>query len=429
MVKVPGVARGKKLFYGWVIVLGGFISQMITGINHQGFSTYLPLLEEEFGWSKALLSAPRAFSLIETAILGPINGYLADRFGPRIMITSGVFIFGLGLILFSFVHAIWSFLAVFALMAVGASFSSLLVVSTAINNWFRRKRTLGIGLATTGLGVSGVIAIPLIVLAQEAFDWRATAVASGVVVWAIGIPAGLMMRDRPEKYGLLPDGISPEEEQEQNRSQRTTANVGGSIDFTVREALRTSGFWFISLGMGLGMFAMSAVVVHQFFQLEGGVGLSRSSAALVVVVMSAFNIGGRLFGGFLGDRISKRVLLGAAMLGTSVGIFILASATGLVQAMVFGTIYGSAWGIRTPVSNAIRGEYFGRAHYGQISGYSQGISAPFSIAGPILVGLLADIQGDYQMILFFLGLMSLVASVLLFLGGPPPAPVRAPAIR
>ena len=177
------------------------------------------------------------------------------------------------------------------------------------------------------------------------------------------------------------------------------------------------------------MFAMSAVVVHQFFQLEGGVGLSRSSAALVVVVMSAFNIGGRLFGGFLGDRISKRVLLGAAMLGTSVGIFILASATGLVQAMVFGTIYGSAWGIRTPVSNAIRGEYFGRAHYGQISGYSQGISAPFSIAGPILVGLLADIQGDYQMILFFLGLMSLVASVLLFLGGPPPAPVRAPAIR
>ena len=79
MVKVPGVARGKKLFYGWVIVLGGFISQMITGIKHQGFSTYLPLLEEEFGWSKALLSAPRAFSLIETAILGPINGYLADR--------------------------------------------------------------------------------------------------------------------------------------------------------------------------------------------------------------------------------------------------------------------------------------------------------------------------------------------------------------
>lgn len=419
----PGVRRGSKLFYGWVVVGGGFICQIITGINHQGFSTYLPLLEEEFGWSKTLLFGARSLGQIETAFLGPINGYLVDRLGPRIMITAGVTIFGLGLVLFGLVHSAWSFLAVFLLMSVGSSFSSLLVVSTAINNWFRRRRTLGIGLATTGLGVSGVFAVPLIVLAQEAVGWRETVMASGVVVWAIGIPAGLLMRDNPERYGLLPDGDPPQSEGPQALEHGLPSSAANrQIDFTPREALRTPTFWFLSLGMALGMFAMSAVVVLQFFQFEQGISLTRNSAALVIVVMSVFNIGGRLIGGFLGDWLSKRVLLGGAMMATSVGIFILSGASDIFQAMVFGAIYGTAWGMRTPLSNAIRGDYFGRSHFGLISGYSMGLSSPFAIAGPILAGLLADARGEFQSTLYILVLVTLAAAALLFLAAPPDPP-------
>lgn len=403
------------------------MSQMITGVNFQGFSTYLSLLEDEFGWSKALLSAPRSLAQVETAILGPINGYLVDRFGPRIMITLGVFIFGLGLMLFGFVNDVWSFIAVFALMAVGSSFSSLLVVATAINNWFRRGRTLGIGLATTGLGVSGVVAIPLIVMAQEAIGWRNTAIASGLAVWAIGIPAGMLMRDRPENYGMLPDGDTPESIKLAASGRQGARNVGGETDFTVSEAFHTPSFWFLSFGLALGMFVMSAVGVHQFIQMEREVGLSRNSAALVIMVMSAFNIGGRLFGGFLGDRLSKRILLGIAMLGTGVAVLILAWSTSLAQAMTFGVIYGTVWGIRTPISNAIRGEYFGRAHYGKISGFSQGITSPFAISGPIIVGLYADIYGQYQASFYVLGVLGIIASVFLFLAVRPKAPVREPS--
>lgn len=412
---------GRRFFYGWVIVAGGFICQMITGINSQGYSTYLPLLEREFGWSKTLLSAPRSVSQVETAILGPINGFLTDRLGPRIMIAAGVFLFGLGLVLFGFVHQVWSFLAVFALMAVGSSFSSLLVVSTAINYWFRRKRTLGIGLATTGLGVSGVISLPLIVLAQDSYGWRTAAIISGVAVWAIGLPAALMMRDRPEHYGLLPDGDPPGAAA---RLGQRRPREGGVLDFTLREALHTRSFWLISVGSALGMFAMSALSVHQFSQMENEVGLSRGSAASVLVVMSVFNIGGRLFGGFLGDVISKRLLLGISLVGAGLSTLILASAHSVAQAMVFGVIYGTAWGIRTPVNNAIRGEYFGRLHYGRIGGISQGVASPFAIGGPVVVGLLADLQGQYGATFVFLGLVCLGASIMLFLAGPPPPPVR-----
>lgn len=423
------VAWRRRLFYGWVIVGVGFVCQMVTGINFQGFSTYLPLLENEFGWSKALLAAPVSLTQVEMALLGPFIGYLVDKLGPRFMITSGIGLFGLGLVLFGFVNEIWSFIAVFTLMALGASLSSLLVVSTAINNWFRRGRTLGIGLATTGLGISGVIAIPLIVATQGAFGWRTAAMISGVLVWAVGIPAGLLMRDRPERYGLLPDGDPPPESQSRVSHSPVSYDSRRAVDLTVREAFHTSSFWLISLGTAFGMFAMSAVMVHQFSQMEQDVGLSRSSAASVIVVMSVFNIGGRLFGGFLGDRVSKRLLLGVALLGTGVAILILASATGLEQAMVFGVIYGTAWGIRTPVTNAIRGEYFGRSHYGQISGISQGISAPFAIVGPVLVGFLADVYGDYQTTLIYLGAASLLASVLLFMAAPPKQPVGTRSVE
>jgi len=414
----------RKFFYGWFVVLGGFICQMITGINSQGFSTYFPLLEAEFGWSKTLLSAPRSLSQVETAILGPINGYLTDKLGPRVLVALGVFLFGLGLVLFGFVHQVWSFIAVFAIMAVGGSFSSLLVVSTAINNWFRRKRTLGIGLATTGLGVSGVISIPLIVLAQDAYGWRTAAIISGVAVWVIGLPAAAMMRTNPEKYGLLPDGDPPGTEAQPGRRR---GHGGSPGDFTLGEAIRTPAFWLISVGVALGQFAMSAISVHQFSQMESEVGLTRAAAASVVVVMSAFNIGGRLFGGFLGDRISKRLLLGIALFGSGIAILIVALAHNFVQAMIFGIIYGTSWGIRTPLNNSIRGEYFGRTHYGRIGGISQGISSPFAIGGPILMGFLADVQGQYHLTFILMGVVSLAASVMLLLAAPPPPPKRAEA--
>ena len=422
----PRVLKKRKPYYGWFVVGGGFVAQMITGINHQGLSTYLPLLEREFGWSKTLLSAPRSLGQIESTLLGPATGYLADRLGPRIMISSGVILFGVGLVLFGFVHSIWSFISVFVIMSIGASLSSLLVVSTAINNWFRLKRTLGIGLATTGLGVSGMIAVPLILLAQEPLSWRMAAIISGLLVLIIGVPAALLMRSPPRIHEPRSDEVTGMAEKAPHFGQDFRQPLKEASDYTVWEALHTPTFWFLSFGSGLGMFAMSAVSVHQFFQMEQGIGLDKVSVASVIMVMNMFNIGGRLVGAFLGDRVSKRILLSLAVLGTGIAICFLASADGVVYSILYGIIYGMCWGIRTPISNAIIGEYFGRTRYGSISGCSQGISSPFSIAGPLLVGLLADIQKQYDMALYLLVFASLAAAVLIYLASEPNHPLRSP---
>ena len=73
----------------------------------------MPGLVEERGWSKTALSGAAALHQMEVAILGPVLGYLLDRFGPRRFIMAGVVLFGLGLMLLSQIETLPGFYAAF----------------------------------------------------------------------------------------------------------------------------------------------------------------------------------------------------------------------------------------------------------------------------------------------------------------------------
>ena len=178
------------------------------------------------------------------------------------------------------------------------------------------------------------------------------------------------------------------------------------------------------LAHGLSVIAITGTVVNQFPHMEQGMGLARSSAALVVTVLSAMNIVGRLMGGFLGDRFDKRYMAALGTVGSSVSLVILATANSLWQAMVFAVVMGISWGIRGPMINSIRGEYFGRASFGKIAGTSSLLIMPGSVTGPVFAAYLADIQGDYQLGFIVLAAVSAVGAVLFLLATPPPPPGR-----
>ena len=62
--------KGKKPFYGWIIVSAGVVTQFFQGITNQGFATYLPELQRQFGWSRAALAAPRSVTQVENSSWG-----------------------------------------------------------------------------------------------------------------------------------------------------------------------------------------------------------------------------------------------------------------------------------------------------------------------------------------------------------------------
>ena len=95
----------KKIFYGWWIVFSGFVIQCLNGLLlFHGFTIYFLPLQAEFGWNRATVATAVALTRAEGAILGPIQGWLIDKYGPRMITCIGVFLFGLGFILFSFVQ-------------------------------------------------------------------------------------------------------------------------------------------------------------------------------------------------------------------------------------------------------------------------------------------------------------------------------------
>jgi MFS family permease len=404
----------RYLFYGWVIVAGGFLAQMITSISMQGFSTYVEPLRVDFGWSAGQTAAGRSFQQVDT-FLGPVSGWLADRFGARRLMTAGVLLYVIAFTLFSQIDSLWGFYAACLIMALANSLVGLVTVSIAINHWFRRRRSTAMGLAVMGLAAAGVVFIPLLVWAQSTLGWRAAALGSAGAVLIIGLPIMLLMRDAPEPFGLRPDNDLAEP-----GNGSDAGRGGGLIHFSLSQALGTRAFWFVNGAMALAMAVQSAVIVHQFPQLESIV--DRETAALVVAELNVFNIAGRMFGGILGDRFAKHMVLGVNLFVTALALLTLALGSALPALLVYGALFGFSWGTRTAVFNSLLGDYFGRTAFGKIAGLSATLASPLAVISPVLVGFGVDWLHSYLVPLLALSATALVSSAFFFLARRPGAP-------
>jgi sugar phosphate permease len=295
----------------------------------------------------------------------------------------------------------------------------MLVMSVAVNHWFQRKRTLAQSIMLLGYSMAGVVGVPLLVSWESSFGWGHSAIYAGFLIWAIGFPAILLLRNAPENYGLQPDGDTVGNISDEVKVKPKKAGY----DFKLGEAIRTRAFWFLAVGWAIGSMGMVTLMTHFFLHMEEDVGVTAEKAALVWTVASLSNIPFRLLGGYLGDRLPKNLLLGFATLSMAGAVLVLSLTSSMHWAFVFSALWGIGWGIRTPVMNAIQGEYFGRKSMGIIFGWLQSLSLPFAISAPIVVGHLADVQGNYR--ISFIGIaiiMTVGAAVISLATKPKPHP-------
>ncbi|OGK80043.1 MAG: hypothetical protein A2X52_10940 [Candidatus Rokubacteria bacterium GWC2_70_16] len=417
-----------RIFYGWWIVAAGFgLEALIGALVFHSYGAYVVLLREEFGWSKTMLSAAFSMARMESGILGPVQGWLTDRFGPRALIRVGMVIFGVGFILFSQFTSPLGFFATFFLMALGSSLGGYLPISVAIVSWFRRRRALALSISATGMAVGGLLT-QLVALSLTRYGWRWTAAASGVLILLLGVPIAQLVRHRPEVYGLRPDGDPPETATPPPVSARSAAHGAahaGPADFTPREAMRTAAFWLISLGHGSALLVVSAVLVHLVVHVTERLGYSLRQGAGVIALMTAMQVLGQLGGGWAGDRFSKRTIIVACMAGHAAALLLLASATAFWMVLGFAVLHGLAWGIRGPLMAAIRADYFGSASFGMITGISSMIVMLGMMGGPLIAGVLADRTGSYEAGFQVLAALAAAGSVFFVLAWRPAPPRRA----
>jgi MFS family permease len=166
------------------------------------------------------------------------------------------------------------------------------------------------------------------------------------------------------------------------------------------------------------------VSLHLVPHVTESVGLSVTKASTSVAVLTVFNILGQLGGGVLGDRFSKRVLMSVAMLAHSIALVILAFAESYSIVCLFAIIHGAAWGIRGPMMTTIRADYFGRASFATIMGYSSLIMMVGATGGPLIAGAMADLFGGYKEGFLIIAGITGIGSIFLACAGKPKLPPR-----
>ena len=423
-----------RVFYGWWVVSASAAIIFLTGGTfYYGFSALVKPLQDQFGWSRALISGAFSLRTQSGGVASPIVGYLVDRVGSRRLLLTGTVLVGAGFIFLSRVESVWAFYAAVMVIAVGMSATGGPVAMTTAAHWFERQRGRAMALLTAGAGASGVMVVVLATLIS-AFGWREALLIIGIAQWAVCIPLALLVRHRPEEMGLLPDGEPPRPPAEVGRvtaPPEADAVADGPLriqdsGMTVGQALRTRTFWLLALAMSLAGFGSTAIIVHQVVYVTEATGLSDGEAAVVAMLMPVVSLAGRLGFGWLADYREKRQVLAASYTLLGLGILLLAAAQEPWQLVFFLVVFSPGWGGSIAVQPAFQAESFGLRAFGAIQGLAFTVSTLGSVAGPIFAGWVHDSTDTYRHAFVVLALASLAAApAILMVGRPKEAVVVA----
>ena len=399
----------KQFFYGWYLVAVGVFLLSISSLGvFRGMSPLMPVLQKNFGWTRTQISLSSLLTRVEGAALGPIEGFLIDRIGARKMVLIGFSIMAVGFVLFSFIQNLWQFYAVFILINLGNGIGGWLAVVTILNSWFRRKRTIAMAGAMSGILIAGIFVPPYTIALNHGF--RVTVFVFGLIILAVALPCVKIIKNNPEELGLLPDGA--ETESDLDKSTPSKISQDQEVEFTVGQALKTRVFWILPVAHVSSTISLATLSIHLMARLQD-IGLSSTTASYIELVSSVVALPSLFVAGWLGDKVSKKYLVALFLFLQGISTIVLTVANGLPLALLFAVFYGIAFGGRIPLMTAIRGDYFGRKAFASIMGWSMLPNGILMAIAPVWAAWMFDTYGSYTVPFLSYAVINLAGALIM----------------
>ena len=438
---VFGALRG--VFYGWYLV--GVASMMLTLMSltvFQSTGTYFVALNREFGWSRTVLSGGFAFSRIQSAAIGPIEGYLIDRFGNRTMFVIGFTMMGGGFLLLSQLRegvvlldsipfpAVVQYYLAMGVITIGSGLGGWLTMMSMVNNWFSRQRSFAMATAMSGIHFGGFL-VPVLAFSIDNAGFGPSMMVVGVLVVAIVLPVAMIMRNNPEDYGMRPDGDPPPRATSESRKDEGTGetDAGAEADtepeYTAWQALKTPAFWIVTIVHMSSTLSLVALSVHLSPKLVDA-GMSLTGAGVVIFAYTLIALPMQFLSGYVADRMSKPPLICLFLLTQSAALVVIAYAESVFMAYLFALLWGIAFGGRGPLLTSIRGDYFGRKAFATIMGISQLPTSIIMVITPLYAGYVFDVTGSYFIPFISFAFCSFAGAVLIMFSRRPGAGPHEP---
>ena len=407
----------KPIYYGWWVAIAGSFNMMISsGPTFQAASTLFRAIEDEFGWSRALVSGVASFGRFGGALFGPLEGWLTDKFGSGKMVLFGFTFAGIGMIIFSKISGPAMYYFSFFIVSLGFSLGGFVPSMHSVNSWMSKRRATGMAIVISGSSLGGLF-VPLIVWSINNHGWRETTLFIGIISILAGPPLSLVIGKKNQNNVQISNINN-------HKESLSDDNYIYQYDFKPNEAIKTRGFWGISITHTFTNLSVGAISAHIFFQLtdNNGANLTDALASTILPIMAFTSFLFQMIGGLIGDKFNKRKVLPFLILIQGSSLIVLGMANSYIESVIFGVLWGIGFGARTPMLHALRGEYFGRKHFGMILGMSSFPMMLGMMISPVIVGRIYDIHKSYVGVLYFLGLTCVIASITILFASKPKPP-------
>lgn len=416
----PTPPKHPHIFYGWYIIALSGVSAIFAGTTSQAFfGVFLKPIEDDTGWTRAAIAGAVTMATFVGGGIAIFIGYLADRYGPRVLMTAGVFAYAAGYASMLLVTHVWQlYIAFFLARMASLQFLAGVVPRTTAVNWFRRMRGRALGFQTMAMPLGGaVLALVAGALLAAGLPWRVIFAIFGLTALAIlAIPLPLIMRRQPEDLGLLPDGDTVT--QDESEAPIQTKYRGAEVSWTLKETLQTKTMWFIVWGSMLQTLASGGIAFHMTAHFQES-GLSTQIAAAGA---SAFLLGGALSStlwGFLTERYDERMLVVFASAVATFLTFYGSIVSDPISVITFSILFGATTRGEGALVMIMIAAYYGRRSYGAISGFANTFTMMGLGIGPFLYAAIYDMRGAYEIIFYTSGGIMTVATLLMLLAKRP----------
>ena len=429
------LARRCPFYYGWVVfAIAASTSYAARPLMSVAvLSVFMVPMTDAFGWSRGLFAGAVSLGGVCAVVISPLVGRLIDRYGSGWMISATSAVAGACAVGLSAVSQTWAFYTLYVPGRMVFASPLELATSTAISNWFIRRRSFALALLGvtqgTGLALMPFVAQQLI----TAWGWRSAWTLLGLFTMATGIiPAVLLMARRPEDMSLEPDpSPMPSRQPEAVTRQRApdgrrTSDVHPRPErqFTLSQALHTRAFWILAVFSATGFLVQAGVSLHQVGHYIRQ-GLSGPSAAIMASVFALAQVPGGLLWSAITRRIPVRFVLAISGLCVALGAMGTALSSTLAWGILSAAVIGSGVGGLHLLLRLTWADYYGRQHLGTIRGITLPVQIGGQAVGPVAAGFVFDATGSYQMV--FLSFAGVVAfgSILVLTAIPPSSSDRS----
>ncbi len=364
-----------------------FVLNMLGRGSGDAYIVFLGPLEKEFGWSRSQLTGIYSVYLLVGGGLAPLVGLFFDRFGPRLVYTTGLACLAVAFVLGGFLSTLWQFyLLIGAMVGIGSGLAGMVPASGLMTRWFRARLSTAMGIAFAATGMGSLTFVPLAQALLVEFDWRMTyrILGGGMLVLVPFVALGIPWKKFAEGH---PDYRIP------HRSKES-----GAQGWTLGTAMKTQLFWALARVFFFTSLGMFTVVVQSvvFFIDSGFSPLVAATAFGVTGMLSVVSVAAS---GPLAERFGVRRTVAVSFIGSALGVALLIGLSfrpWMVLICAYVLFFGLCQGMRGPIVSAITTRHFAGPKVATIYGMIFTFNALGSASGSLIGGALHDLTGGYR---------------------------------